>query len=113
MGEGRDRCAGHTWLGRICLCFPLSLPFSVDLQVFVHLLILFTISHSPQTTCHFLLERLPTFALKCSGVLVAQLCLTFCDPMDCCPPGSSVHGILQARMVDWVAISYVCIRCTI
>ena len=37
-------------------------------------------------------------------VLVAQLCLTFCDPMDCSPPGSSVRGILQARVLEWVAI---------
>ena len=29
-----------------------------------------------------------------------------CDSMDCCPPGSSVHGILQARILDWVAISF-------
>ena len=38
-------------------------------------------------------------------VLVAQLCLTLGDPMDCTPPGSSVHGILQARTLEWVAIS--------
>ena len=38
--------------------------------------------------------------------LVAQLCLTLCDPMDCSPPGSSVHGILQARILAWVAISF-------
>ena len=31
--------------------------------------------------------------------------LTLCDPMDCSPPGSSVHGILQARILEWVAIS--------
>ena len=31
-----------------------------------------------------------------------QLCLTLCDPMDCSPPGSSVHGILQARILEWV-----------
>ena len=37
---------------------------------------------------------------------VAQSCLTLCNPMDCSPPGSSVHGILQARIVEWVAISY-------
>ena len=37
---------------------------------------------------------------------VAQLCLTLCDPVDCSPPGSSVHGILQARIMDWVAISF-------
>ena len=30
-------------------------------------------------------------------------CLTLCDPMDCSPPGSSVHGILQARILEWVA----------
>ena len=35
-----------------------------------------------------------------------QSCLTFCDPMDCSPPGSSVHGILQARILEWVAIPF-------
>ena len=33
-----------------------------------------------------------------------QLCLTLCNPMDCSPPGSSVHGILQARILEWVAM---------
>ena len=37
--------------------------------------------------------------------LVAQLCLTLCDAMDCSLPGSSVHGILQARILEWVVIS--------
>ena len=37
--------------------------------------------------------------------LIAQLCLTLCDPVDCSPPGSSVHGISQARILGWVAIS--------
>ena len=37
-------------------------------------------------------------------VLVAQSCPTLCDPMDCSPPGSFVHGIFQARMLEWVAI---------
>ena len=36
-------------------------------------------------------------------VLVAQLCLTFCGPMDYSLPGSSVHGLFQARIVEWVA----------
>ena len=35
-------------------------------------------------------------------VLVAQCCLTLCNPMDPSPPGSSVHGILQARILEWV-----------
>ena len=39
-------------------------------------------------------------------VLVAQSCPTVCDPMDCSPPGSSVHGILQARILEWVAIPF-------
>ena len=37
---------------------------------------------------------------------VAQSCPTLCDPMDYSPPGSSVHGILQARILEWVAISF-------
>ena len=36
--------------------------------------------------------------------LSAQLCPTLCDPMDCSPPGSSVHEILQARILEWVTI---------
>jgi len=39
-----------------------------------------------------------------SSVLVAQSCLIFCNPMDCSSPGSSVHGILQARILEWVAM---------
>ena len=39
-------------------------------------------------------------------VLVAQSCLNLCDSMDCSPPGSSIHGILQARILEWVAISF-------
>ena len=37
---------------------------------------------------------------------VAQSCPTLCDPMDCSPPGSSVHGIFQAWILEWVAISF-------
>ena len=39
-------------------------------------------------------------------VLVAQLCLTLCNPIDCSLQGSSVCGILQARILEWVAISF-------
>ena len=38
--------------------------------------------------------------------LVPKLCPTVCNPMDCSPPGSSVHGISQGRMLAWVAISF-------
>ena len=39
-------------------------------------------------------------------VLVDQSCLTLCSPRDCRPPGSSVHGILQARILEWVAVPF-------
>ena len=37
---------------------------------------------------------------------VAQLCPTLSNPMDCSPPGFSIHGIFQARVLEWVAISF-------
>ena len=51
--------------------------------------------------CHFLLQCMK---LK-SESEVAQSCSTLSDPMDCSPPGSSVHGILQARVLEWGAIA--------
>ena len=42
-------------------------------------------------------------SVQCSGT---QLCPALCDPKDSNPPGSSVHGILQARMLEWVAIFF-------
>ena len=52
--------------------------------------------------CHFLLQ----FMKVKSESEVAQLCLTLCDPMDCSLPGSFVHGIFQARVLEWVAIAF-------
>ena len=50
------------------------------------------------------------FLLQCMKVKseseVAQLRLTLCDPMDCGLPGSSTHGIFQARVLEWVAIAF-------
>ena len=40
------------------------------------------------------------------NVSVSQSCLTLCDPMDCSPPDFSVHRILQARILEWVAVSF-------
>ena len=44
--------------------------------------------------------------LCCGGVVWSLSCVHSCDPMDCSLPGSSVHGILQARILEWVAISF-------
>ena len=42
----------------------------------------------------------------CRSCLLTKFCLTLCDPMGCSPPGFSVHGIFQARILEWVAISF-------
>ena len=46
------------------------------------------------------------FLYACMHAKSLQSCLTLCDLMDSSPPGSSVHGILQARTLEWVAISF-------
>ena len=67
-------------------------PLAIVIQI-IHCVVLFTT---------FSVAYIYIF-IKCE---VAQLCLTLCDPMDCSLPGSSVHGILQARILEWVAISF-------
>ena len=52
--------------------------------------------------CHFLLQCMKVK----SESEVAQSYLTLCDPMDCSPPGSSLHGIFQARVLEWGAIAF-------
>ena len=52
--------------------------------------------------CHFLLQCMKVK----SESEVAQSCLTLSDPMDCSLPGSSAHGIFQARVLEWVAIAF-------
>ena len=67
--------------------------------------------HAPELC---IAEQKPQGALSCKDwdqgshvkCLVTQSCSTHCDPMDCSPPGSSVHGILQARILEWVAIPF-------
>ena len=52
--------------------------------------------------CHFLLQCMKVK----SESEVAQSCPTLSDPMDCSPPGSSVHGIFQARVLEWGAVAF-------
>ena len=52
--------------------------------------------------CHFFLQCMKVK----SESEVSQLCLTLPDPLDCSPPGSSVHGIFQARVLEWGAIAF-------
>ena len=44
--------------------------------------------------------------LFCVLCLITQSCLTLCNPIDSSPPGSPIPGILQARVLEWVAISF-------
>ena len=57
---------------------------------------------NPGVGCHFLLQCM---RVK-SESEVAQSCPTCSDPMDCSPPGSSVHGVFQARVLEWGAIAF-------
>ena len=71
-------------------CFPLSQP----------------LFHHKAFVCFCLSSPLSCKLWRQSESEVAQSCLTLCDPMDCSLPGSSIHGIFQARILQWVAISF-------
>ena len=66
--------------------------------------------HRPRSSSAGFLNSLslPLFWLPCACVCAKslQLCPTLCVPMDCSPPGSSVHGILQARILEWIGSPY-------
>ena len=65
-----------------------------------------------KTTMRYNLTPVRMAAIKKSAAAAAaaakllQSCPTLCDPIDCSPPGSPVPGILQARTLEWVAISF-------
>ena len=58
-----------------------------------------------KSSCCYCPLSAPTF-LNLVCVLIAKLCPTLCDPMDCKPPSSSVHRILQARILEWVTVPF-------
>ena len=60
----------------------------------------------PSSCCLSLAISFPSRKKSESETEVAQSCLTLCDPVDCSPPGSSIHGIHQARILEWVAVSF-------
>ena len=85
--QSRTRLSDWTQSSHIvvCICVCMSIPISQFISP----------SHLPP-----LLSLLVTIVL-CS---VSQPCLTLCDPTDCSPSGSSVHGIFLARLLEWVDI---------
>ena len=66
--------------------------------------------HEVRVCIYFVHWYIPSLQNKAYHMMcvceVAQSCLTLCAPMDCSPPGSSVHGILQARILEYAAISF-------
>ena len=73
---------------------------------FVSYMILYVFRcHSPKSSLLMKENVNVDYIVICHCHLVAKLCLTLCDLMDCSPPGSSVHGISQAKILEWVAIS--------
>ena len=55
--------------------------------------------------CHVTICAHPLLVLVYCCYLFAKLCLTLCEPMGCCLPGSSVYGISQAKVLEWVTMS--------
>ena len=83
------------WLGLAFFIF-----FSWDLLNFLHLRV-----YNIHQIWKLILEEFSCTFIDVK-VLVIQLCPTFCGPMNGSPPGYSLHGILQARMLEWVAIPF-------
>ena len=84
-------------------CFSLSFYFP---DIFCLFLTLFKWIHCI-IFCSASFVRFMCIAMKTyEKVSVSQSCLTLCDPVDCSPPGSSVHGILRARILEGVAVSF-------
>ena len=79
-------------------------PSHIQLHGFV-LPVLYSSSDLDQAQDFYIGHRGILFVLVIE-VLVTQLCPTLCSPMDCSPPGSFVHGILQTRILEWIAILF-------
>ena len=86
-------CLSPGCLSTSYFCIPV--PYDEKHIFFLH----YKISDIQTKRC--LLKRYSSFVSA-----TAQSCLTLCDPIDCNLPGSSVHGIFQARILEWVAISF-------
>ena len=61
---------------------------------------------TPSASIHVVENDKISFFFFTAAYMRAQSCLILCNPMDCSPPGSSVYGIFQARILEWVAIAF-------
>ena len=90
----------NTWMNKFSLERKRNQMFSRNilfrLKAFKHLIVV----------CCFVRSKNISSSKVKVKVLVTQSCLTVCDCMDCSPPDSSLHGILQARILEWVAMPF-------
>ena len=92
------------WFASSLNAVPWRLPKMV---AWIFLLLEYAVAHSGLQLYHSLFHQsLTDRRLGCMHCLVAQSCETLWDPIDCNTPGSSVHGISQTRILEWVAISF-------
>ena len=109
MDDDKDKYLLH-WHTKPCLSYPTFLPSSI-LQWLLFALAAISCPFTP--LCFFISyfygwNGFPSllYLVKKLKVLVTQSCLTLCDPIACSPPGFSVPGILQERILGWVAIHF-------
>ena len=95
-----SRCPSST--GNLCCAYPRMVSSGVH-RVLAHVLAHPGSPGAWSPVSHWLTRTCDAFRVV---VLVAQLCPTLCDPIDCSPPASSVHGTLQAGILEWVAIPF-------
>ena len=93
------------WHGKQVFYFLSQVNLASSLIQFLHIL-LYYLKFSECMTVKKKKRILNFYLCYLSSCLVAQSCLTLCKVMDGSPPGSSVHGILQARILEWVAIPF-------
>ena len=105
----------------VCVCINVGLPFFICMLMLCQVTSVMSDSVRPHrrqpirlprpwdspgknsgVSCHFLLQSMK---VKRESE-VAQSCPTLSDPMDCSPPGSSIHGIFQTRVLEWAAIAF-------
>ena len=87
----------------VVLVYDFEMTTGIE-YIFIYLLSIFLHFFVPAQESFLFFYCSVLFLFVC--MLVTQSCPTLCDPTDCSPPGFSVHGILQARILEWIAIPF-------